>query len=91
VGGDLIPRVKSCPRVVAPVVRRRLLSQGSCTDQCMVRVEGGVGVGGRGEACTSRAHDGNDAHPPSLSIDVLCWSPLCYPLFYSLVLFFLQE
>ena len=48
-------------------------------------------MGGKGEACTSRAHEGNDAHPPPLSIDVLCLSPLCYPLFYSLVLFFLQK
>jgi len=54
----------------------------------MVRAEGGAGVGGRGEACTSRAHEGNDAHTPPLSIDLFCWSPLCYPLFYSLVLFF---
>jgi len=45
-------------------------------------------VGGRGEACTSREHEGNDAHPPPLSIDVLCWSPLCHAHFYSFVLFF---
>jgi len=57
----------------------------------MVSAEGGAGVGGRGKACTSRAHEGNDAHPPPLSIDVLCRSPLCRPLFYSLVLFFLQK
>jgi len=48
-------------------------------------------VGGRGEACTSRAHEGNEPHPPPLSIDVLCWSPLCFPLIYSLVLCFLQK
>jgi len=48
-------------------------------------------VGGKEKACTSRAHEGNDAHPPPLSIDMLCWSPLCYSRFYSLVLCFLRK
>ena len=48
-------------------------------------------MGGRGGACSSRSHEGNDDHPPPLSIDVLCWSPLCHPRFYSFVLIFLRK
>jgi len=120
VGGDLILRITFCPRVVAPVVRRRskcaqaialplpsssggtnmatdnedrtyFLSYGSCTGQCRVTAGGGAGVGKRGEACTSRTHEGNNAHPPPLSMDMLFWIPLCPPRCDPFVLLLLSE
>jgi len=62
----------------------------SMQGQCRVSAGEGAGVRGAGEACTSQAHEGNNSHPPPLSMGMLLGRP-CVLLAYIISFFFFLQ